>query len=847
MKRKWSKTLKNAFLVGTLSLSMIGAQMVNPKLCTQAATISQNSESYVEANFYLLKKGCSRPTGTGAQPVGNYISVGKGFIHSKTEIGDNDKAVADIIAKAPDCSAYLAKDEMVVWYVVKEAAKNKWNVDGEIVKIVKETTEPTIKPTKQPVSCGFQVMKVGEERPATLDVSNTKFDWGNFGYITEGKEVCNNPEVVNNMVVKVPADVSKLLQENESIEWFSVKKVGYSWRIYGEIYNEKVENSKASYNDTDYLKVDTIKDMEKIDEKLKVGTIIETSGFYEKGDGGAAKYEISFRSNKTNFMTFTTQTGQYANYVIEGDSINVKQLGAGVCEQITYNTSVKENNDDAQRINEAITYISNVGGGTIYFPEGEYRCADKIHVRGTNYTLKGEGSKSVLYTDNGYKGKDEHFITISGATNVGIDGLRVEARETKWVAYYRQCSVMFSTGITIKNSEFLVHDNVIAYDGNTDRQYTNITLYSAWHDVLVDNCVMEQMGCVERGACVGVIDMWNNKSTNATITHCTMKQNAHDEMIGIFTTSKDTAGIDGVHIANNNMYTTSASNVSKKTMAITVSYDVSKNLKNVVIENNYVKAEIPTNFMTFGTIENCRVSGNTFDIVKTSGSGVIFDTRKGVTIENNNIQISSVGNGNLAHIFKRYGVFKNNTVNCDCHVYSFMYQGGKAYDNRVTMTAGCDVIAISPEEVIGNTFYIDGYVKNFISYDSISYDSTIANNEFNYMYDDTKEAQTMNVWSGSYAVYAGFHAAMHDNTVTFVNNTINAPNCAATNKHLLGYGVGDSTPQNFVIENNKVGKYTGVRSFYGAWGNITFENNTNTENQVIQLNDVKITGLEKYR
>lgn len=865
---KISKSVKKMCLVSVLSLSMVGTQMMNTGLWVQATTESQGTEAYVEANFYLLKSGCNRPSGTGAQPVSNYQSVGKGYIYSKTEAADDDEAVAKLIAQAPDCSEYLAEDEMVVWYVVKEAKKDKWNVDGEIVKkptptvkptetpeptveptqAPEPTVEPTVAPTPKPVWCGFEVLKFGEERPTTFDVSGAEFQWGNFGYITKGIEIANQPEIVNNMVVELPNDVNKYLEENEAVRWFTVKRVGYGWRIYGEIYNEKVESSQASYNDADYIMVDTVKDIENINEKLKNGAVIETKGFYEIGDGGAAKYEVCPRSNKTNYMTFTTQVGQYANYIMENDCINVKQLGAGVCEPVIDDTNAsKENNDDSGRINEAIGQISGQGGGTVYLPEGEYRCADKIHAGSGNYILKGEDKKAVIYTDNGYKGKDEHFITISGGTNIELDGLRVEARETRKVSYYRQCSIMFSAGVKIRNCEFIVDKNVISYDGNTDRQYTNITLYSGWHDVVIDNCIMEQMGCVERGACLGVIDMWNNQSSNVTVTNCIMKQNAHDEMIGIFTTSKDTAGIDGVYIANNKMYTASASNVSKKTMAITVSYDVSKNVKNVVIENNYIKAEIPTNFMTFGTIENCKIANNTFDVVKTSNMGVLFDTRKGVTIENNKIQVSATENGSVGSVFKRYGEFKNNEIVCDCPVSSVMCNGGKAYDNTVIINSGCTVLAVSPEEVIGNKFYMRSFVKNFISYDSLSYDSTITGNIFDYQYDDTKEAENIDVWTGCYAVYAGFHAGINGYTVTFSDNVIKSESCLARNKHLLGYGVGNSEPQKFVIENNKVGKYTGIRSFYGAWGDFTLKNNTNEEGQELKFDDVKVMYKENYQ
>ena len=229
--------------------------------------------------------------------------------------------------------------------------------------------------------------------------------------------------------------------------------------------------------------------------------------------------------------------------------------------------------------------VDKYDDGVIEIPEGELRCASKVYIGGDHYKIVGKGKTSILYTDNGYHG-DEHFLTVVGK-DITLDNFRVEARETKWVPYYRQCSVMFASDIQILNCEFSVKKNVIAFNGNTDRQYTNITLYTDWHNVKIDNCFMEQMGCVERGACLGLLDIWSNGCTNAKVTNCTMIQNAHDEMLGIFTASnKDSAGIKNVIIENNKMYSASAPNVSKKTMVMTVAYDSSKNISDIYFRKN---------------------------------------------------------------------------------------------------------------------------------------------------------------------------------------------------------------------------------------------------------------------
>lgn len=591
-----------------------------------------------------------------------------------------------------------------------------------------------------------------------------------------------------------------------------------------------------------HIRVDTMEDLLAYNEKLDTGAIIETLGYFEKGDGGGAKYEIANKGNGKKFSTCTTAVGQHANLVVENEYINMKQLGAGACEQITYNTSDIVYNDDAARINEAIELVKDGKNGVIYFPEGEYRCASKIKVNGSNYTIKGDGNKSILYTDNGYRTADEHFFTIVSANNITLDGIRVEARETWKVAYYRQCSILYASDIQILNCEFSVKENVIAYDGNADKQYTNVTLYTGWHNITVDNCLLEQMGCVERGACIGIIDMWSEGCSNVSVTNCIMKQNGHDEMLGIFTKTGENAAIRDVYIANNQMYTCSAENVSNKTMAITIAYDDSKVIDNVVFKDNYVKAEIPSNLMTFGKISNCVIEDNEFDVVSTKGNtGVLFDTRTGVTVKNNNIRVRSENNAKLGQVFKRYGEFIENKVDCDCYVYSFMYQGGTARDNSILLKKGCHSIAIDPKEFSGNEVTVEENMNNIAHYENLGSDSLISDNVIHYLYDDSEVYSEENIGFKGYAVYAGFHANMNNFTVTFTKNTVHAPNVVKSNKGMLCYGLDDETPQKFIIKDNKVEAYKWIRNLYGqSLEGVTYEGNVDMKGRTYSIEDLLV-------
>ncbi len=766
--------------------------------------------------------------------VGMYYQV-YGEIVSEEDVYEEDIYEEDIYEEEVE--------EEDIYGTVGNVA-TKATVEPTVTPTVTATVEPTVPPTATPTStcqAFFRILSVGDQCPTDLsEISNCSWSYGGMGTITGEKSVYGE-ETVRSMIVTVGSDVQKQLNEDEDIRWIAITKPCAFWTVYGEIYNVNVENSRvngAVESDETEVIVDTVEDMKNLKEIYSLGTVIKTRGFYKVGDGGAATYKVSFRGTGGNFTSFVTATGQYVNYIVENDTINLKQLGAGVCEEIIYNTSNIEYNDDAERFNEALGVIDQYDGGILNIPSGEYRCASKINIGGNNYTIQGNGNATILYTDNGYKG-DEHFITITG-DDISLDNFRVEARETKGVAYYRQCSVMYANRIQITNCEFSVKENVIAYDGNTDRQYTNVTLYTGWHDITIDNCLMEQMGCVERGASLGIIDMWSSGCSGATITNCTMRQNAHDEMLGIFTQKGANAAITDVYIANNNMYASSASNVSKKTMAITIGYDESKAISNVRFVDNYVKAEVPSNFMTFGSVSDCVIADNTFDIVHTVSydAGVVFDTRDGVTVKDNRVTIKNVySKGGVQQVFKRYGTFINNNIDCQGYVYYFMYLGGKAIGNTINLAGGCAAVAVEVEEFSQNKVTSNGKVDNFAVYANLNTDSLISENVFSYDYDDSGEEASI-PWEG-YFVYAGFHAKLNGHAVTVSDNVISCSDkVSSQNKGLLCYGIGDKddAEQIFIFKNNQVGKYKWVRSLYGqSLGLVSLENNMDENNVEVTM------------
>ena len=315
------------------------------------------------------------------------------------------------------------------------------------------------------------------------------------GLYTGYPTIYNNPESVTAIVEQgkfTATDVYKnkfldLLEEGEEIQWFSTFKVSQRIEVYGKIVKTAVKEKEYNYSSEFY--VDTATEIKNIQEPFRVGAKIFTKGYYSIGDGGACVYEIANRP-LYKYGSVKTKVGQYCSIIVENNKINLVSLGAGKCFQITkanynvwqeLNEAEKANNDDAARIAEAKSLLTNSRKNkneivTLFIPKGNYRIGSSITITEENFVLKGEtirrdltpddiasfeenyalgneiGSSdfggSVLYTDNG--SNFGGFGIFGPANNVTVDGITLEARETDSKRH-------FGTALMILN---LVHTQI---------------------------------------------------------------------------------------------------------------------------------------------------------------------------------------------------------------------------------------------------------------------------------------------------------------------------------------------------------------------------------------------------
>ena len=792
--------------------------------------------------------------------------------------------------------------------------------------------------------------------------------------------ISNNTGACDRLIISNSSVVKNNLHDGEDVHWFTIRRSGERWYIYGYLYNKKLEDSILSgtvpveeKTSSDVVWFDTVKDMEECatiyhnsTEDSYNGVTIRTRGYYAIGDGGAATYTTASRETFENkrarkryykYFDHRTATGQIVNYVlgnidcdVNGDGtaesvlgIYMIQLGAGLCTMIT-DRSQNENytdNDDAERWNDAMNMLydwsdaNNANPITVYFPAGEYRLGQSIGPIGpyirvigdtdiltsglsaidenkiirtknsygweTHARSKDASKRTVLYTDNGGSYGEAQF-SIWDCSHFYMRGITMECRKTKRVSHTTERMVYIAgdlqgltdeanaiQDITIEGCEIYVDENCHKDDGNLDRQFTSVTVYSGVKNATIKNNLLVNMSGVERGACYGVFDFWGNGDAEKEIGGTEdillegniMYHNCHDESGGIFTTGhpqaqKPECYVHRVTIRGNEMHPMS-SNASSRTMCFTMAYAVSFNIRDVLFENNHVIADFPSKLMTFGHFDTVSdaskttsdfvdsegniygvvVRNNTFDICQHWNNSYVFEANKYAWIHDNTINIIKGANGNAANcgsIFQGGAAYDNNIVTDEadgtCSAGGLAYMAGRLRNNTVTMYGRLGSIASATFDVRNNTITLKKRLSVMFNNPDVSSDMTISGNTINYNIsagtskDDTSMDFIENKdsgWQHTHVLSLGRYGTKDNEyqtyTVNFTNNTILAPDAQDNDKHVLYSKFPDYDPNNINIKNNKLEKFTWVRSQMGALpqGTLTYSGNVDANGNALEF------------
>ncbi|MBQ7067217.1 MAG: Ig-like domain-containing protein [Lachnospiraceae bacterium] len=533
------------------------------------------------------------------------------------------------------------------------------------------------------------------------------------------------------------------------------------------------------------------------DVRLREGNIIRTKGYYQAGDGGGAVYEISKVAGTgsvqlANGLYAILLPDTYTCTVNNGSEtwvvVNIKQFGAKadgtVASEAAFSTAANfankymENNDDIFR-------------GIVYIPTGEYKCDNEVHFdKVKNLNVVGDGSSSVLFTDNDYRDQEgyaEHFFQSWYSENMFFGNFRIEAREVDLYHYMRQLTLLYCNQVYIYNVDMIVPQESYSSYYFEDKQYSNFCAYTGNHNVTVDDCTMVQLSGTYRGANIGILDIWSAKTSNITVMNCDLYGNARDEQIGMFSTKYESSGVSNVDFINNTIHSSQLKYtdiIGTRTMCFTLAYTDSQNVDDIRIAGNHFICETDSKFMTFANITNCVVENNIIEIITSNDSGAsVFDSSNSdpdnVIIRNNEFFLTSVdGTQGKGGVATGYLTMENNRFISDMYLsFYFAHKGAVAKNNEIVFLRSMCSLAEGTYEFTGNTAHLynsvrlDGYGFRryfIVTADATKGDKVQINN--NTIYDYKRIVEKRGSFAGLFEVNTSV------DTLEFSGNTYNAPN-----------------------------------------------------------------------
>ena len=619
--------------------------------------------------------------------------------------------------------------------------------------------------------------------------------------------------------------------ENIVISTMSVyKNMDYSFL---KTYNFGGTNSSNSV-----LTFDTVESLTTSEDiRLKKNKYVTTKGYYEIRDLGGATYLISDKADA--YGSLKLQNGLYANIVpdsyIDKDGtkwvvVSVKQCGA----------KGDGKNEDQIGINSALNVVNNYANsnnydrGLLYMPKGEYKAYNQIQANVKNVNFVGDGDESIIFTDNDYRkdfAYDEPFFASWNGNNNFFGFFKLDAREVNLRKYMRQMCLFYCENMYIYNVTYYIPQEAWTGSFFEDKQYTNLTIYSGNKVVTVDNCLMYQMSGTYRGANIGIMDFWQTGTENITIMNCELHDNARDEQVGIFSVSgKPKSYIKNVDFINNTIYTytTPYKEIHGwRTMCFTIGYGDNQ-VDDINISNNHFISETDSKFMTFGSVTNCRLKNNIFEIISSNGNvGYVFDSSapdsSNVLIDNNEFFLTYKNSSSEGKTFSSGNLtFTNNRLVSDCIIGKVSDRLG-IYDNNKFVALNGFTSFGSATRFTNSR--LDAYAGHNGFYSDIFFTISDKNENADIVYTGNTINDYTYFYDYKYVKPFDKLSSINNatlNSLNFSNNIYNCPNYSfIDNSYIYITWYRDSNVKDFICKNN---------DFQGAKGmlNYEFDENLNT-------------------
>lgn len=335
------------------------------------------------------------------------------------------------------------------------------------------------------------------------------------------------------------------------------------------------------------------------------------------------------------------------------DIVFVKQFGA----------KGDGNHDDTKAIQDAL----DSGASTIIFEPGEYRLSSYLVFNKDDVTIQGNGA--TLFTDNRYRNRTQFFewLVLIQADHITMNDLNIEARESIKVGYKTQLGICHSTDVSINQCNFIIPSTVLSDASDRNVEYTNMDLYSDWHDITVKECVFKNFADSEAGSCLIARDLLGQPSDGLVFKNNTCSKITHDEII--FVTGQG-GTVKDVKILNNTL-TMKEKTSSPSDICISLGTADAISTDNVIFKNNKINFRSAYAMMTFGNSTNVHVTNNTIKYTK-SGSkagGVVFtqgDKVDNIRITKNKITIKNISSHTICSFNDANTSFIQNKIVIKC-------------------------------------------------------------------------------------------------------------------------------------------------------------------------------------
>lgn len=584
---------------------------------------------------------------------------------------------------------------------------------------------------------------------------------------------------------------------------FIIKKAEF--KNYSNIstgYEEFNENSIVTPSTTPlqpaqdrYTELKNVEELKNLN--AQIGDKYKTLGYYTENDGGAGRYDIIAKDTNIkidNGLYVELNNGLVAKLSVRNETVNVKQFGA----------LGNGKNDDTQYLRTAF----NSGIANVELPKGEYKITDKINLDTPSTNII--GNDSTIFTDNDYKPKKySEFLFVMQSNDCNISNLNIEARETENIEnQYKAQVYVGATNIKIVRCSFKVPETA-----SNEHSYSNIDLYTGWHNVLIDNCELYLANNAKEGGCIWIRDLFNRGASDVTFSNNRCYKKCHDEILAVFMGS-----IENVNILNNTF--TMPNSTDPSTMCFTFGSNSSKQAENIRFEGNTIDVKATMSLLHSRNANNLSIKNNNIkfekvnliDNGKTNTFILYFpkdnqeNNSKNVIIENNSLEINNATSNDVTGILSSNAqniTFDNNKITSNARINeAFTGEIESMSNNNMTFNEYVRILINKPKKFTQNHIIFNSKFDTLVQYHSgnLDYDSNVSNNIIESTYDEISDRGKSNL-----LMFNG--GTLNNHIVTFEDNTIKSEKANYKSNLIYILNLADTTPQTIKIINNSMSGY----------------------------------------